>query len=630
MCGISGFLDLFHSANNEKLTNIAMKMTNTIRHRGPDDLGVWVDEKVGVALGHRRLSIKDLSSEGHQPMISANGRYVMVFNGEIYNHLALRNELEQFGYRFRGQSDTEVMMESIDKWGIDNALKKFIGMFAFALWDRKEQLLYLGRDRIGEKPLYYGWVNNTFLFGSEMKSLQAHPCFKADINRDAIALYLRYNCIPAPYSIFNGIYKLMPSSFIIINPFNTQSTPDPIHYWSLKETAEERIKNPFTKNDKEAIIQLDKALGESIKLQMVADVPLGAFLSGGIDSTTIVALMQAQSKQPIKTFTIGYREEEYNEAAYAKEVAKHLRTDHTELYVSPQQALDVIPMLPTMYDEPFSDSSQIPTFLVSKLARQHVTVSLTGDGGDELFGGYNRYIWGRKIWKKLHLVPKSVRKIIATSLYSLPSKSLKLEKFTDILPVESPEEMYHVLTSHWKNPESVVIGVSESSKSLMAKTFDTELTDFTEKMMYFDTITYLPNDILVKVDRASMAVSLESRAPFLDHRLVELAWSLPLSMKIRNGQSKWLLRQVLYQYVPRELMERPKAGFGVPISAWLRGPLREWAEELLNEKRLREEGFFHPEPIRQKWKEYLSNQRNWQHHIWDILMFQAWYENQVK
>lgn len=619
-------------------------MSDTLLHRGPDDGGSWVDAETGIALGHRRLAIVDLSPQGHQPMISADGRYVITFNGEVYNFLELRRELELLGHYFRGHSDTEVMLASLIQWGLDAALQRFNGMFAFALWDRQERILHLARDRFGEKPVYYGWMGSTFLFGSELKALQVHPNFHTEINRDALALFLRFNYVPAPYSIYKGIYKLPPGTVLTWNGLDTH--PAPVPYWSAKEVAKLGIAEPFMGSEPEAVAQLDALLRDAVKLRMVADVPLGAFLSGGVDSSTVVALMQAQASQSMKTFSIGFYEDGYNEAQQAKAVAQHLGTDHTELYVTPEEALAVIPKLPILYDEPFSDPSQIPTFLVSQLARQYVTVSLSGDGGDELFAGYNRHLWGSSIWQKIGWMPSTLRQIAALGLTSLspqtwdnfftnfgpllPAKfnqrtpGNKLHKLAEILAVPNPEAMYTKLVSHWKEPEALVVSSSDLLTSISDRQCWEQLTNFTQCMMYLDTVTYLPGDVLVKVDRASMGVSLEARVPLLDHRVMEFAWRMPLSMKIRNGQGKWLLRQVLYKYVPQNLIERPKMGFGIPLDKWLRGSLRDWAETLLDEARLRKEGFFNPQLIRQKWAEHLSGNRNWQYHLWDVLMFQAW------
>jgi asparagine synthase (glutamine-hydrolysing) len=648
MCGITGFLDTSRSKSSEQLTLIARRMATSLRHRGPEDEGVWADPATGIAFGHRRLSIIDLSPMGHQPMHSACGRYVITFNGEIYNFKALRQELDQLGEKFRGHSDTEIMLAAIARWGIEASVKKFNGMFAFGLWDRAEQILYLSRDRAGEKPLYYVWAGKTLVFGSELKALQQHPDFRGEVDRDALAIYVRHNYIPAPHSIYKGIYKLTPGTVLTIRGFGSDASPKP--YWSARVAAENGLANPFRGTEEEAVNQLDALLNDAIPMRMEADVPLGAFLSGGIDSSLVVAIMQANSGRPVKTFTIGFENAKFNEAEAAKAVAKHIGTEHTELYVTPQQAMDVIPRLPTLYDEPFADSSQIPTFLVSELARRSVTVSLSGDAGDELFGGYENYFWGRSLDQRVGWIPKGLRSAAAKSLSplakidwdgllgrhqdSMPDvlKGRDLtrvfEKFTSVLGSREREQLYRVMLSYWMDPSSVVLGSKEKTTALTDKTGWAQLADFVHVMMYLDTVMYLPDDILAKVDRASMGVSLESRVPLLDHRVIEFAWQLPLSMKIKGDKGKDPLRQVLYRYVPRELVERPKQGFGVPIHEWLRGPIKPWAEALLDEGRLKDEGFFSPKPIRQKWTEHQTGNRNWQAQLWGILMFQAWLEQQ--
>jgi asparagine synthase (glutamine-hydrolysing) len=652
MCGISGIVDSSRRVPSHELESVATRMADAIRHRGPDDSGVWADAGAGVALSHRRLSILDLSAEGHQPMLSADGRFVIVYNGEIYNFAELRSELENCHHAFRGHSDTEIMLAAFTQWGLEAALKRFTGMFAFALWDRATQTLHLVRDRMGEKPLYYGWAGGVFLFGSELKALRAHPQWQGEINRDALALFLRHNYVPAPHSIYTGIRKLTPGTLFSLPVVKARpgELPSPAPFWNLKAVAEAGVANPFTGTESEATDSLEKLLKRAVARQTVADVPLGAFLSGGIDSSTIVALMQAQSGRPVKTFTIGFHEAGYNEAEFARDVAAHLGTEHTELYATPEEAMAVIPRLPAIYDEPFSDSSQIPTFLVSQLARQHVTVSLSGDAGDELFGGYPRYPLAQSIWSKVGRAPRAGRAALARFLRSVEVKTWdrglgwlgklspnspwadrvgdRLHKLADILPVDAPELIYRGLVSHWKEPEQIVIGAQEPATALNDPGQWAHLPDFFQRMMYLDAVTYLPDDILVKVDRASMAVSLESRVPLLDHSVVEFAWRIPLAMNVRNGQGKWLLRQVLYRHVPRKLIERPKMGFGIPVDVWLRGPLRDWAEQLLGAKRLADEGFLSPAPIRQKWEEHVSGKRNWQHYIWDVLMFQAWREAQ--
>ena len=644
MCGIAGFLVKNRMNYGGNLSEQATHMAAAIISRGPDDSGVWTDKAAGVALSHARLSVVDLSPAGHQPMESASGRYAIVFNGEIYNHKEIRYNLRDQVSYWRGHSDTETLLNAIEVWGLESALKRCEGMFALALWDRTKSILMLARDRLGEKPLYYGWqgegVNTAFLFGSELKALRKHPSFKFDINRDAINLLLRHNCIPAPYSIYNKISKLMPGTILSISINDTE--PKISEYWSLKEVAMKGLDNLHSGSDAEVINGLEDVLKRSVEQQMVADVPLGAFLSGGVDSSLIVALMQQQSTQPVKTFTIGFSDDSYNEAKHAKEVAKYLNTDHAELYVSHQDAINVIPKLPKIYDEPFSDSSQIPTFLVSQLARNHVTVSLSGDAGDELFCGYNRYLLTDQLWGKLSKLPISMRRGLAGMMTTLSPEAFnkflgflpynrvgeKIHKAASVMESSSIDELYLRLVSHWNNPESIVLNSSEPITQLTSATSNISRLSQIQKMMLMDTLTYLPDDILTKVDRAAMGVSLETRIPFLNHNVVEYAWRMPMNFKVRNGEGKWALRQILYKYIPKEMIERPKMGFGVPIDSWLRGPLREWAEELLDESRLRQEGFFNPEQIRQKWREHLSGTRNWQHQLWDVLMFQAWLEEQ--
>jgi len=647
MCGIVGFIEGKES-QVDRQKNIEY-MAAAISHRGPDDEGFWNNPEFNICLGHRRLSIVDLSSHGHQPMTSCSNRYVIVFNGEIYNHLLLRESLKRsdINIAWRGYSDTETLLACIEIWGLEKTIKNCNGMFAIALFDKKDNSIYLVRDRMGEKPLYYGVQNGSFLFGSELKALKRHSAFEGEIDRNSLALQLKYNYIPTPYSIYKGIRKLTPGTILKVDASskytNIEAIGDPTAFWSLKDVAINAQSNIYTGNAIEAVNDLDKLLSQSVKEQMGADVPLGAFLSGGIDSSLIVSLMQSQSSSPIKTFSIGFEEEGYNEAVYAKQIAQHLSTKHTELYVSAQDAINVIPKLSSLYDEPFSDSSQIPTYLVSAMTRENVTVSLSGDAGDELFGGYNRYIWTRKIWNKVKYMPYSVRKFIAWGMtsvsptvwnkilhqiVSMPLPGDKIHKLANLLPAKSVEDFYFHLISHWHDIDNVVIGSEYSTTPVVSSSIELDFGSIEQNMMYLDSISYLPDDILTKVDRAAMGVSLETRIPFLNHHVVEFAYQLPLSMKIHNGQGKWILKQLLDKYISRELMERPKMGFGVPIDSWLRGPLRDWAESLLDESRLKQEGFFHVKPIRQKWNEHLSGSHNWQYHLWDVLMFQSWLESQ--
>jgi asparagine synthase (glutamine-hydrolysing) len=627
-------------------------MAERLSHRGPDDGGAWADERAGLALAHRRLSILDLSPAGHQPMVSACGRYVLAYNGEIYNHLDLRSDLagnestslasptvSEREAPWRGHSDTETLLAAVTRWGVERAIKRLNGMFAFALWDRIEQTLYLARDRMGEKPIYYGHTGGAFLFGSELKALREHPDWRGDIDRDALALYFRHNYIPAPRSIYRGIRKVPPAHFVVVRR-NGAEIDEPRCYWDLRAVAEAGVTGSKGAGSAEGLAdELDALLRDSVGTRMAADVPLGAFLSGGYDSTMVVAQMQAQSSRAVRTFSIGFWEETHNEAQHAKAVAYHLGTDHTDLYVTPQQALAVIPELPVIWDEPFADSSQIPTYLVSQLASQHVTVSLSGDGGDELFYGYGRYEIARRVWRIMKTLPAGVRRGLSTALarapagklqrlseslpvrWRIPNMADRLPKLAEILGADSGIMLYEQLMSHWKKPAELVLGTSETDGLSCP---EAPSVDLEHCMMYLDALTYLPDDILTKVDRATMSVSLEAREPLLDHRLVEFAWRVPFSLKFREGQGKWLLRQVLYRYVPQDLMDRPKMGFAVPVEQWLRGPLREWGEDLLAEQRLREEGFIDPAPVRQKWQEHVAGKRRWHNQLWEVLMFQGW------
>jgi len=650
MCGIAG---CFGPKVSERY---AIAMGETLKKRGPDDFGSWVDQDSGIAFSHTRLAILDLSQEGRQPMVSYSGRYTMVYNGEIYNHLELRTQLEEEGYKayWKGHSDTETLLSCFEFWGIIKTIKKAMGMFAIALWDAKYKKLNLIRDRLGEKPLYFGWCKDTFVFGSELKAIKKFPDFHNEIDPNVLALYLKFMYVPAPYSIYKNIFKLEPgcilSTDIGSSISNLVAIPKaPIsdnklsisRYWSIENVARSGISNLF-QSKTEALVELEEKIYKSIARQSLSDVPIGAFLSGGIDSSTIVAIMQTQSEKAINTFSIGFNETSLNEAKYAKEVARHLGTNHTELYVTSKEAQEVIPSIPEIYCEPFADSSQIPTYLVSRLARNTVTVALSGDGGDELFCGYNRYFWGNKIWNKVAWIPFHLRSLIGTMAHHVPSKvwelsqkrlsisrlEEKVQKMAIRLKtVKNLDQLYESLVSEWTLDHNVVVGANEPYLTQLNN--EKVACDFQEpenRMMIWDILTYLSDDILHKVDRAAMAVSLETRVPFLDPDVVETAWRIPLDMKLSHGQSKWILRQVLYKYVPEKLIDRPKAGFAMPTGEWLRGPLKEWVESLINEDRLIREGHFYAEPIRKKWSQHLAGTHDWTNALWSVLMFQTWKE----
>ncbi|MEO5566100.1 MAG: asparagine synthase (glutamine-hydrolyzing) [Luteimonas sp.] len=645
MCGLAGFRSPDSRADGH--AELAQAMAARIRHRGPDDGGVWVDPEAGFAVAHRRLSIMDLSEAGHQPMLSSSGRLVLAYNGEVYNHLELRRQLEAVGAapNWRGHSDTETLLACIETWGVDETLKRSVGMFALALWDRQDRTLWLARDRIGEKPLYYGWQGDTFLFGSELKALRAHPAFNAAVDRDALALLLRHNYVPSPYSIYAGIRKLPPGTWLKLG--TGQRDVQPVAWWSLGDVAERGTDNPFAGNETEAVDALELYLGNAVRRQMLADVPLGALLSGGIDSSLVTALMQSASSQRVRTFTIGFEEQAFDEAVHARAVAAHLGTEHTEMRLSSADALALVPRLPTMYDEPFADSSQLPTHLVMQMARQHVTVALSGDGGDEFFGGYNRYFMGPKVWRRISWMPPALRRMFSMGLTALPAEFVnrwagplahqagialpgdKAHKLgARLRSVSSADDLYVSLVKEWSEAGGMVVGGNIPPNLLDQRDHWPRLSDPVARMMALDAMTYLPDDILVKVDRAAMAVSLETRAPFLDRDVMAFAWSLPMDMKLRDGRGKWLLRQLLDRHIPRDLVDRPKMGFGIPLDQWLRGPLRDWAETLLAEDRLRREGFFDPAPIRQAWQRHVRGQASCGYRLWSVLMFQAWLEHE--
>lgn len=641
MCGLTGF---WHpGADRDSLAPVAARMADAIRHRGPDDEGVWVDDGVGIAMGHRRLSIIDLSPAGHQPMRSVSGRYVIAFNGEIYNYPELRTTLESTGKApaWRGHSDTEVLLACVEAWGLRRAVQACVGQFAFALWDREERTLSLVRDRFGEKPMYYGRQGETLLFGSELKTLSAHPAFEHAIDRDAVALLLRYNYIPAPHSIWRGIHKLPAGCLISFT--DARSDAKPVTYWSLRNVVEAGQADPFRGDEDEAEVELERLLRQAVRGQMLADVPLGALLSGGVDSSTVVALMQAQSARRVQTYSIGFDEKAYDESEHAAAVARHLGTEHTELVMRRGELLDALPRMPSMYDEPFADSSQLPTALVMALARRHVTVALSGDGGDEVFGGYNRYALAPRVWRMLRMLPHPLRRQAGRVLTAISpthwdrfgrplARLLHQAQFGDkahklgqrLLRVRSLDDLYVALVTEWDTAESVVPGSQVQPVAIACRDEWPRLSDPVARMMAVDAMTYLPDDILVKVDRAAMASSLETRAPFLDHRVFEFAARVPVAIKVGDG--KRLLRKVLYRHVPRELIDRPKMGFGIPLDAWLRGELRGWAESLLSREALARGGYFDVDTVRAVWGQHLNGSRSLGYRLWSVLMFQAWRE----
>jgi len=646
MCGLAGFVAA-QPGPAEDLLDSLRPMCEAIAHRGPDDSGEWIDAACGVALGFRRLAIIDISPAGHQPMVSASGRYVVMLNGEIYNFETLRAELQAAGEAppFRGHSDTEVLLAAFEAWGVETAVKRLNGMFAIALWDRESRRLHLIRDRMGVKPLYYGWAGRAFLFGSELNALRRHPAFSCAIDRVALQLYFRFLYVPAPFSIYEAARKLMPGTILTFDPATGRA--ETTVYWSVAATAIDGVQQPFRGSENEASQDLEALLRDAVRMRMVADVPVGAFLSGGIDSSLVTALMQAQRSTPVRTFSIGFSEGKYDEAPHAARVARYLGTDHTELYVTPDDVADVIPKLPSMYGEPFADSSQIPTHLVAMLARRQVAVGLSGDGGDEVFGGYSRYAVGEKLFRRLAALPVSMRPFIGRALASLPAglwdrflavcrpllptelrrphSRERLHKLARMIAARTPDAMYFELISHWT--DLVQHGIAEQAPSACDHDWQA-LSEPMDQMMFLDQTSYLPDDILTKVDRASMAASLEARAPMLDYRVVEFAWTLPLPMKGQNGEGKRVLRRVLGRYLPTSLSERPKMGFSIPLESLLRGRLRDWAESLLDATTIGGQGLLDAELVSHRWNHYAGGDDHWKHHVWGVLMFQAWMETE--
>jgi len=646
MCGFAGVFD--PSGLDRGAEAAARSMGDRLAHRGPDDAGTWLDHEAGIAFAHRRLAIVDLSPAGAQPMHSHSGRYVVAFNGEIYDHLDIRHELAGSGVAWRGRSDTETLLAAIERWGVRAALERSVGMFAFALWDRRDRVLTLARDRIGEKPCYYGWTDGVLLFGSELKALKAHPAWRADIDPAAVASYLRHGYVPAPHSIYRGFAKLTPGTLLSIPATARPSSPlEPEPYWTLRAVAEAGIARPFAGSDDEAVDELERLLARAVSLQRVSDVPLGAFLSGGIDSSTVVALMQAAATERVRTFTIGFDEAGYDESGHAEGVARHLGTDHTAMTVTPDEALTSLHRMAGVFDEPFGDASAIPTMLLAAMTRRHVTVSLSGDGGDELFAGYGRYHRVQRVWGRVERFPLALRRAAAGALGVVPAHVVgrvlarvrpgpfahlwpeRIHGLRAALTARDVMAPYREVVSVWQRPRELMVASVDEAPSVLTDGAQQLGTGAAiDRMAYADGVTYLPDDVLVKVDRAAMAVSLETRVPLLDHRVVAFAWSLPLALKVRNGSSKWPLRKVLDRYVPSALIDRPKMGFGVPMDRWLRGPLREWGEELLSPDRLAREGLLRPEPLRAAWDAHQRGPGDWQHHLWPVLAFQAWLDHE--
>ena len=635
MCAIAGFIQN-KSAGESYLAKTASAMAATMQARGPDDGGEWVDGAHGVAFSHRRLSVIDLSANGHQPMASSCGRFVITYNGEIYNFPDIKKQLQQSGISFKGHSDTEVLLEAVARFGVEKTLEKLVGMFAFALWDKKTGELTLARDRLGIKPLYWAVMGGVFMFASELKALKAHPAFKGEISKSALANYLRHAYVPAPLSIYEHVFKLLPGHYLSVHA-EGDFKPQIKQYWSLYDVAAGGISDPVNLPDEALIDETEKLLGDAIKLRMVSDVPLGALLSGGIDSTAVVALMQEQSANKINTFSIGFGEKGFDESVHAAKIAKHIGTNHHELFLSSQMALDAIPQMGEIYDEPFADSSQVPTYLVSKLTREHVTVALSGDGGDEVFCGYNRHLAANRAWPIIEKMPRFMRGLGAGAIRSfspetwdnlfgkkLPQGGDRVYKVAQMLDAKNGDELYRMFVSQWQNPENLISG--ETGDAVISQN-SPPTTSLMNKMRYLDTLTYLPDDILTKVDRASMAVSLEVRVPMIDHRVVEFAWRLPENQLIRDSHTKWPLRRIIERRLPKDLVDRPKQGFSMPIGAWLRGPLKEWASSLLNDELPALGGLINPDPVMDAWREHSSGSKNRTNELWAILMLLGWKRN---
>jgi len=643
MCGIAGFLDHSRELSGHNMQSITKSMVETLKHRGPDHQGIWIDEECGLALGHQRLSIIDLSEAGNQPMISRDSRYVISYNGEIYNASEMGNELKKTGIKFKGHADTEVLIEAFSHWGIRDTLKKLIGMFAFALWDRKKKELTLCRDRIGIKPLYWAEFGDSILFASEIKALKKHPGWDGQINHESVSNFFLYNYIPGPKTIFKKIRKLQPGTILTVSPHKIPSIEK---YWSLEEVVRSSKRENLAITKKEAEEELEKLLNDSVSKRLVSDVPLGVLLSGGVDSSLVASLAQKNSERTIKTFTVGFSEDTHNEAPYSKKIAEHLQTDHNELYVNPKDVIAITPLLSSVYDEPFADSSQIPTLLISQFAKKEVTVSLSGDGGDEVFLGYNRHYWANFIWKIFGKIHKTPRKVISKIILLIPPIAWesffrlfpkrvrpsqigdKLHKVGKTIDSNNADEIYEKLISVCDVKDLPIKTTESITRNPMQDEISDLLPNFIERMSYKDTMTYLPDDILTKVDRASMSTSLENRVPLLDHRIMEFVWKLPLSIRMEHGKRKILLKKILSKSIPRKLINRPKAGFGVPLDSWLRGPLKEWAEGLIDENSLQHDEFLDSQKIQTLWKQHQSKRYNHQNQLWAVLMFRSWVQNQ--